>query len=202
MANPPRDSSSTAGGLPDSARELMRHAIDDLQGSIRANDAKASAALVVHGLLFAGVLTITREIDSVYRDTGCPGRAAIVALLVLALAGFVLSVVFLLRAVSPYRPKDLANQIAGEHPRVFFPDFPTLTQDGGAGGELEALRRRTDALKDTGQLDAEYRAELLKLSAILDHEAAAARLGYLFLRAEVICVGFYLLLVGILAVTQ
>ncbi len=50
------------------ARELLFKGIEDLQGSIHASDAKCSAALITHGLLFAGVVTVAANAARIYPD--------------------------------------------------------------------------------------------------------------------------------------
>jgi hypothetical protein len=184
-------------------RDLLRDAILDIQGSIRANDAKSSAALVVHGLLFAGVLTVTREVKNVYVASGGWQRGLMVGLLGLALIAFLLSVWELSRAVSPYHPGELRRRIANHHPGVFFPLMRSLREEAEREGsnELLVFGRLLQGVNEEA-IQADYAAELLKLGEIRQHEADAARRGYMWLRAELGLVAGYLVFVATVAMTQ
>jgi hypothetical protein len=184
-------------------RDLLRQAIDDLQGSIRANDAKAAAALVVHGLLFAGVLTVIREVKPVYREALDAQRLVMVVLLAVALAAFVYSVLKLAQAVRPYVPKALRDRIAYAHPGVFFPISPTLSTQATAHGtdELKLFLAKLAPLTPAQLLD-EYAAEVVKLAAIREYEVTCATRGYVALGIEVGLVTTWLVVVATIALTQ
>ncbi len=191
------------GALRDHRRELLRDGINDIQGSIRANDGKSSAALVVHGLLFAGVLSVTREVGPVYETAEGWQQVAVVALLSLALVAFVVSVVQLTRAVSPYEPDELGVRLSPHHPRVFFPSLEDLRQRARCDGTNELLKylREVRAMSEAN-IDEDYAAELLKVADIRDVEARRARNGYRWLRVELLFVASYLVFVAILAIGQ
>jgi hypothetical protein len=176
-------------------RELLFKGIEDLQGSIHANDSKCSAALITHGLLFAGVVTVTANAAKIYPHAH--GALPILALVFAGLAAcaFVVSIAFLLLAVMPYQPSALAQGIGDEHlpPRLFFPPLSQLSPGGG-----DPVRRQLDA---AGRLDEEavtleLVAESVKLADIRRHEARFARVGYRALMVEVALVVVFLGLVG------
>src|SRR4051794_7709162 len=80
-------------------RELLLHAIDDIQGSIHANDTKSSAGLVVHGLLATGVVALLSRLGGIYGRGTDSAQFVIRGALAVALVLFVLSVLSLLYAV-------------------------------------------------------------------------------------------------------
>ncbi len=180
---------------------MLLEGIKDRQGTIHANDAKCSAALITHGLLFAGLLTVTAKAASIYPKAS--GALPILALVLggLAAAAFVVSIVSLLGAVMPYEPRALANAILSRHdpPGVFFPvDVPR--RDPIPDGAEDPVRRQlvATAALDEQRIDLELVAESVKLSAIREHEAEFAQIGYLALIAEVVIAVAYL---GVVAAT-
>jgi hypothetical protein len=82
-------------------RELLAGAISDIQGSLHANVSKASAALIVHGLLFIGVLTITGQLGPIYEQASPKEQDWGLLLLGVSLLFFLISVSGLLLAVVP-----------------------------------------------------------------------------------------------------
>jgi hypothetical protein len=182
------------------ARELLFKGIEDIQGSIHANDAKCSAALITHGLLFAGVVTVAANAARIYPDAHGPLPILALVFAGLAACAFVVSIVCLLHAVMPYQPSALAEGIVDGHrpPELFFPPTSQLSL-GGA----EAMRRQLDAV---GRLDQEgvtleLVAESVKLADIRRHEARYARVGYRVLMVEVVLVVTFLGLAGATALT-
>ncbi len=181
------------------ARELLFKGVEDLQGSIHANDSKCSAALITHGLLFAGVVTVTANAARIYPDAH--GALPILALVFAGLAAcaFVVSIACLLLAVMPYQPSAVAQAIVDGYgpPQLFFPPVSALSPGG------DPLRRQLDA---AGRLDQEavtleLVAESVKLADIRRHEARYARVGYRALIVEVGLVVAFLGLVGATALT-
>lgn len=184
-------------------RDLLRDAIADIQGSIRANDTKSSAALIVHGLLFAGTLALTREVVPVFETAEAWQRWTIAIVLAIALASFLCSVGALLLAVSPYHPTKLRHRIASGHQQAFFPLLYDLRKKSTAEGTNElvvykALIKRLDA----ADVEADYAAELLKLAAVRRHEADWARRGYRTLMLELVAVATYLTFTAAVALSQ
>lgn len=145
--------------LAQQRRDVLRDAIVDIQGSVRANDSKCSAALVVHGLLFAGVLTITREVGPVYETASFWQRGAIIFLLAAGLVSFLISVWELSRAASPYEPTELSTKIAGRHEQIFFPSVELLVRERkGCADEFGVYTAKIKNLS-SAQIEEDYAAE-------------------------------------------
>jgi hypothetical protein len=168
-------------------RTLLYAAISDISSSVKANDAKASAALVVHGLLFAGILSVVDKLDHAYRAATHLERILGVAFLGIALAAFLCSIWLLLSAVSPYRPKTLEEKISGSYPHVFFPVRGLFK----GSTPHKTMRQRIESLDENTILD-ELIAEVLKLADILAYESDRAKWGYRALRVEVIAAAAFL----------
>lgn len=196
-------------------RQLLFAALTDIGGSVSANDQKASAALVVHALLFAGVTSLVGNFGPVYHFSGAVLRYVGLGLILLALSLFLGSLVALLLAVSPYRPLYVHQDVGREYKGVFFPDL----HDFGGGpatwswgwfwprlrttlAPVHTLRRpplwpqREHSLllarmreqiggMSAEDVDTELMVEVLKLKDILDWESGCARWGYRLLAAEV-----------------
>jgi hypothetical protein len=183
------------------ARWLLLAGIEDAQGTIHANDAKCSAALITHGLLFAGVVTVTADAAKMYPHTH--GALPVIALGLggLAAAAFLISIMALLFSVMPYRSKTLLGVIAEkrDQPQLFFPPRISGHCLSAAGAE-ELIRGQLNALDvlDDGGVKRELVYESVKLAAVRDHEAGFARVGYAFLVVEVALVIAYL---GVVAAT-
>lgn len=184
-------------------RELLRDAIADIQGSIRANDGKSSAALLVHGLLFAGIVTITAEIVAVYVEAATWQRVVMLGLLGVGLIAFVVSVWYLTRAVTPYHPSELRRRIGPGHPQLFFPLLHDLREEGERR-HTDELTVYTEKLQAAGpeDIEADYGAELIKLADVRQYEARCARIGYRWLRIELMLVATYLVFVAGVGLTH
>lgn len=183
---------------------MLFEAIKDRQGTIHANDAKCSAALIVHGLLFAGLVTVTAKAAPVYPDADGALRIVAIALAAIAGASFLVSVVALLKAVMPYEPKPLAEAISARHcpPGIFFPvGVPRRAPIPACEDDPVRRQLRLAAGLDPARVNLELVAESVKLSAIRDHEARFARIGYLALICEVIVAAAYLGVVGATALS-
>jgi hypothetical protein len=107
-------------------RELLLAALGDIGGAVGANDQKAAAALVVHGLLFAGVTSVVTKLGSIYVRAASTEQRVGMALLLVAFGVFLGSVAALLLAVSPYRPLAVHQDLEHEYQGVFFPDLAGL----------------------------------------------------------------------------
>jgi hypothetical protein len=64
-----------------SHQRLLYAAIDDIGEAVRGNDAKAYAALVLHGLILAGLTTLVTSLGSVYQHAELAERILGLALL-------------------------------------------------------------------------------------------------------------------------
>lgn len=184
------------------ARQVLLKGIEDLEGTIHANDAKCSAALITHGLLFAGLVTVTANAADVY-----PGPHGVLPILVIALASmtllaFAVSIVSLLLAVMPYQPEALATVIKERHhpPGLFFPTGIPRRRPipGGVDDPVRRQLRAAEAL-DESAVTLELVAESVKLAGVRDHEAEHARIGYRALIAEVVLAVAYLGVIAAIA---
>lgn len=161
-------------------RDLLSAAVVDISGSVKANDQKASAALIVHGLLFAGVVTIVSRLGPVYEHAKTWQRITGTVPLAIALGAFLISIWYLLRALRPYHDEELDQKLKSKYKRVFFP----LPKDLDQPDPLSAWRECLDQLDFEDTLDT-LTAEVLKLGAILRWESSKTGSGYLWLGAEV-----------------
>lgn len=120
--------------------ELLRAAIDDIQGSIHANDSKSAAALVVHALLATAVVALSTHLDSLYDKATRTVQHMLVGVLLAVLACFVASVVELLRSIAPYEPRAVGGRIAREYAHLFFPDIESLAREARSVPQRRGLR--------------------------------------------------------------
>jgi hypothetical protein len=171
-------------------RGLLYAAIADIGSSVRANDAKASAALVVHGLILAGIVTLVSQVGDVYRNATSAEKTVGISFLGLAFAAFLVSVMYLLAAVSPYRPTELERRIRQQYAGVFFPTADLLSR----GDPHAELAHRLASMREDDLFN-ELIAETLKLADILKHESKQTQRGYQMLRLEIIAAaGFFVTL--------
>lgn len=166
---------------------VLLAAIQDIQGSIRANDGKHSAALITHGLLFAGTTNVVIQVDEATYEHA-PLVLKIVGLLSagVALLAFAWSLTCLLRAIAPHRPDPdlMQRMVDGSHPPgVFFPDLERLSA-AADGDELATFLRDLEALDDSSAAR-ELGFELIKVQDILNHDRRWAREGFKVLKVEI-----------------
>jgi hypothetical protein len=180
-------------------RELQLASIVDLQGSIHANDQKSSAGLVVHGLLFAGVLTVVSNIGGVIDDATLFARTAGVAALVIALSAFVVSIVALAKAAAPYQPSHITDKIASGYHHVFFPMLDEL--GGTVDNQHVALLRQLREVTSEEEFARIYAAEQVKLADIRDVQAHRAKRGFRWLGIELYAVAAFLALAVFVAIS-
>jgi hypothetical protein len=174
-------------------RELQLASISDIQGSIQANDTKGSAALVVHGLLFAGVVTVAAGLGDVY-DRATPGAKIAGALfLAVGACAFAVSVWRLIDAVEPHTPA--SDTTRWRFARAF---FPPAEQSPGVDAHREQLRR-LQRLTTEADLEREYAAEQMKLAEIRASQATAARRAFTLVRVELVMVALFLATVLLVA---
>jgi hypothetical protein len=179
---------------------LIARAIEDIQGSIHANDSKSAAGLVVHGLLATAVVTLAVHLGPIYNSATVVGHDLIKWALIVTLPVAVASIICLIVAVYPQGPGKIDSRLADRHPGVFFPDVKKLK--GSRLDEFDQLRPKLTALAAAtagDALDDAYLAELLKVAYIRFKEARWARAGFVLLGAEVLCVAVFLATVGCVA---
>lgn len=180
-------------------RELQLASIPDIQGSIQANDSKSSAALVVHGLLFAGLLSVLGNSGEVWDDARDWVRLAGILLLVAVAACFVRSVFRLIAAVEPSDPESTRKAIGPRYTSAFFPPAdPDKTPPAGRLG-FDVQLWRLSRLNTDDDFEREYAAEQVKLADIRVIQAAAAKAGFRWLRIEIILAGVLLALIAAVA---
>lgn len=184
----------------DARRELQLASIPDMQGSIQANDSKSSAALIVHGLLFAGVVTVVSRLGEVY-DRATPGaKIAGYVLLFAAAVAFVLSMLALTEAARPHDPESTREALGDQQAEAYFPPAdPRRRPPGGCRGFQEQVDRLAK-LKTEDDFTREYAGEQIKLADIRATQAYATKRGFKWLRYELMAVGLFLLLVFLVAV--
>jgi hypothetical protein len=188
-------------------RTLVARAIADIQGSIHANDSKSAAGLVVQGLLATAAVTVASRLGSTYSA----GTEAAQILIKVGLGGTLVfaagSVFFLIKAVAPYDPKEVADRIEHHANQVFFPKIEKLSRGAKPGDdEFDRFWPKYEELKDeepeseepveNEPVENEYVVELLKVADIRWAEARNARRGFLLLGVEVGFVVLYLATVG------
>lgn len=180
--------------------DLLKTAIADIQGSIHANDSKCSAALVVHGLLFAGVVTVASRLGETWTAAGGPTQDASTALLAIATVAFVLSISSLLYALIPYSPrKTFYGPIVDAHRLrgVFFPNLKSLRASGA--DVLTPYLASLAALDSSEKIELELAYELIKVQNIRQHQAFWAICGFGLLIVEVAFAACFLVIMGLSA---
>jgi hypothetical protein len=174
-------------------RQVLSAAVEDLGRSVSANDQKASAALIVHGLLFAGIVSIAGNLGDAFQEADRFDRVVMTVCLAVALAAFLVSVGMLLWAIRPYRPPSALYRVDDEHPGAFFPVFGKR-----AGGDQMVAEIKTRVERLTAETAVnELSLEVVKLADILSHESNHARHGYTALVVEILAVSAFLVVAGI-----
>ncbi len=157
-------------------------------------------ALVLHGLLFTGLLEITLRVGPIiHHHEGW--RIATVILIGLILVAFLVSVLALLTSITPplSPTPGVADpnllRIDGVAPGLF---FPTVTDRGLQKYPLLSERHRAltvDAVEET------LSANLLVLATFRTYKTGLARIGFWWLRVEVVLAVIYVVVAGIAALT-
>jgi hypothetical protein len=181
-------------------RELQLASLPDIQGSIQANDNKSAAALVVHGLLFAGVLSVAANLHEVFDAAMLGAKIAGGALLAGAACAFAISVVKLINAARPHDPKSTRDPIVDRYKGAFFPPADPKRKPPGGHTGLDDQLKRLAGLRTEADFEIEYAAEQLKLADIRATQAHDAKMGFRWLKVELVCVGLFLLLVTLVSV--
>lgn len=187
-------SAETSDPLAKVRREFLLAAIADTEGTVRATDTKASVALVLHGILFSGLLTLTKDSTAFTNDA--PYACLLVILAVLIMSALVVSVLWLLRCVAPAPPRTLPSDARRAAGGLFFPV--------GETGWIKAVPRMSaldDAVRsyeqaDETELRTELVSELYKVSAIRERKLALIKVGFLTLGIEVLGAVIYVGLLG------
>lgn len=184
-------------------RQLLLAAIGDIQGSIHANDSKSAAVLIVHGLLFTGVMTVTSRLGPLFRHASVFVRVAISVELGFAVIFFLTSVLALLWAVVPHRPHRAfidRNLNRDPNPPDFFYPEPRSLRDPSKSETrvlLDQINRLTNPSAEAG-----LAYEVVKVQNIQQQEAIFAKWGVWLLLPESLAVTMYLLTIGILALAH
>lgn len=171
--------------------DLLLASIQDVQSSIGANDSKASAALIVHGLVFTGLIELLVNLGGVYRGAGEAQRVVALIFLFLVLLTFLLSIYFIMRALLPYHPEKLERKLGDRFPEVFFPQRFLKDPDPYA-----SYAKRLGELDGEEGIWPELAAERLKLADVLRYEAGNTRRGYQFLRFEIAFAAAFLIVLA------
>jgi hypothetical protein len=177
------------------ARDLVRQAITDIQGSIEANDEKSAAGLVAQALLATAMVTLVVNLGSTYQD----GTDFCQWLINIALGGAllcgVISISCLIVAVSPFEPT------LNRRNDLYFPDFQRLSREAREHGTrtFDGLKSKFLSLDSPRAIDDEYLWELLKVAEIRYYEARWGKWGFRFLLAEVAFTVLYLATIGAVA---
>lgn len=193
-------------------REFLLAAIQDTQGSIHANDAKSSGGLIVHGLLFTGLVGITANIGGVYADAADCARGVGAALLLLTAGCFLMSVWQMIAGLRPCTAK-----VAEDLPKSSFFLLPYDLADrklppGGlwiphsranlkstGRTQLDNARERLLALQCDRHIVDEYAAELIKLSEVRYAASRRTGIGFTWLGVALATTALYLLLIALVA---
>lgn len=171
---------------------MLYAAIGDIGAAVRANDAKTSAALVLHGLVFAGITTLVTRLGNTYQHASSLVQALGIGFLGVALGCFLRSVWCLISAARPYRPKGLEERIHQGYHHVFFP----LDDIYDANDPHRLMVARLAAMNDD-DVTAELAAETLKLGDILQHESRNTARGYYWLSWELVATTAFLIVAGL-----
>lgn len=165
-------------------RPMLLAAIADTEATIQASDTKASIALVIHGLMISGVLSLVTELDSSFDSGADLYRVLVVALLALIVVLFVLSVSQLLRCVMPV-PARLFSGIKGGHD-VFFIEASADPLSGAVQGLPSVATVHGDLVSlDQGELEEDLVVELVKVSAVRARKVALVGNGLRWLALEI-----------------
>jgi hypothetical protein len=198
---------TTAGETPLGPEEKARFllaAISDIQGSVRANDSKAQAALVVHGLLFAGVVSaVTKVGPHLYEQSATGWRVAAWVTLGAAGVAFFISVMYLVTALVPRaagaRTEYAKDNQSWKPPEVFFP--PIAGQHATDQPKQSTLWDGVDGLSAAGVVrDLTY--ELWKVQSVRHYYAMHAKEGFYWLRITVGATAAFLIVLLVAATSS
>lgn len=170
--------------MSDEARnsDFLLAAVTDAEGTIRATDAKAAVALVVHGLIFSALVGVTQKIGDVYQAASCGFRAAVVVLVAVTTIALLVSVLWMLLCVAP-TPRSGVPDTEASTGHFFVP----LQTRGWLSPEVTAYPAGfQDAVASMSEAERrdQLTGELLKLSAIRARKTVLIRRGLVALAVE------------------
>jgi hypothetical protein len=183
--------------MNDAARnaDFMLAAVIDTEGTIRATDTKASIALILHGLLFGGLIGITERIGPSYDASGGLLQTAVVVLLAVALGTSLSSVLCLLLCVAPAPQSALPDLPA--FARGLF--FASVRATGLISPRVSSVDSAYFAKVKSMDEDARLRqltGEVLTLCAIRARKTTLIRRGLILLGIEFVASLVYLAVIG------
>jgi hypothetical protein len=178
-----------------SVNALLLAGIEDTEATIRAQDTKASIALVAHGFIFSGVLAVLTQLGESFDSASSGYRSVVAILLGLSAVAFIYSIIQIVRCVRP-APTSTVPDVPSR--RLFF--VPTAASSISAKPTkpvsmedlLQAARGATD-----GDVTQELVGEILKVSAIRARKVSLASSGFTFLGIEVGLVLGLLIVLGV-----
>lgn len=175
-------------------RETLATAFVDAEGTVRATDTKASIALILHGLLFGGLVSVTKDLGASYSKHETLFKISAATLLLLTTFAFLCSVVQLLRCVAP-APSWVVPRMKSLRNGVFYITDERVSWNRWEMPDVDEIRARLLAL-DAADIENELLGELIAVSAIRQRKIRLVKSGYLMLAAEVTFAVAYL---GLLA---
>lgn len=179
---------------------FSKWAFDDTEGTIRATDAKASIALVVHGFLFAGVVGVISRSGSILENSTGPVELTALGLIAVASIFFLVSVTQLIRTIVP-SAKDAASQPVDTTDAFYLP-----VANGWWSGEptstpsFKSMKQKHKTLDWDTACD-EMVAEWFKVSLIRAKKVRLAKSGMQALLAEIVVAVAMMFLLGTVALT-
>jgi hypothetical protein len=177
-------------------RDFLLGAIHHGQAVIGSLENRVPMALVLHGLLFTGLLQITLHVEGIVRHHE-GWRIVTVILLALVLLSFLVSVLALVTSITPplsatpgisYAPPARPDDAA---PELF---FPTITS-GRLSPWLSSRHRELTV--DT--VEENLSVNLLLLATFRTYKTGLARIGFWWLRVEVVLAVMYVTTVSVAA---
>lgn len=183
----------------DARRAFLIMSVTHNQDAIRGTDTKASVALVLHGIIFSGVITATKDFNPHFHHSGSVLRYAFIVLLATGGLLSALSVLAMVLVVSPSPPGTIPREELRSH-GYYFPQLKgTLGIRGvavhAARGTFREHIARLEGLTSS-DINAELAVELLRISALRTRKTKLASVGFRLLAAEVVIIVVYLALLG------
>lgn len=177
--------------------EFLLAAISDTEGTIRSTDTKTSIALELHGLLFSGLIGVTKDVSKSYDTASWDLRAAALILLGIVAITFLLSVVHLLICIAP-SPRSAIPDISPLRTGNFFIPMRAqgLFSPRVGTADVSAYSEAIAAMDESARQD-QLMGEVLKLSAIRERKTSLARRGLFLLAGELAAGLAYLVLLGL-----
>jgi hypothetical protein len=175
--------------------EFLLAAVGDTEGTIRATDTKASIALVLHGLVFSGLIGATERIGILYATAPSGLQIAVVVLLSVVVASSLSSVLCLLLCVAPAPACAIPDLPPLPASRFFLPMKAVGLISPRVRSVDAAYRESVASMDENARLDDLVR-EVLALSAIRARKITLIRRGLGLLGLEFIASLAYLTLLG------